>query len=436
MTRRERKYLSFRGTIGAVALALWPATAPAQNVDTVECQNGQVLTGMYAGVIVNGGNCTLDGAKVFGSVLVESGGSLTATGDTTIFGSVQVKSGRNIEMTNTEVMGEVKLEQSKELIIGGISTLATISMKESGGVTIGKDASAGEVIMEDSGKLEVSGEVAAILSTNSGDITLNNGARVFPGGVAMFSSNRKSRVLGICGSEIGLNSDTMTDGSGGVNVKGKVTVLAVADGSCPPSQIEGSVIVETGEGDVRFVGATLAAGDFVVIERTGDVELNRTLVSDVKIEKSKGNIALENVTTDSDTTIKENIGIVTIADSTLGSDVEINQNGDVTMTGNSFSLEDVLISKNGMVTIDGNCDMSLSVSENSGKVAITNNTSMANPRCTGDFGFTDANVSKNTGGVDISGNTGESLVCSDNRPAPMGKKTNEILFTDGQCKGF
>ncbi len=148
---------------------------------------------------------------------------------------------------------------------------------------------------------------------------------------------------------------------------------------------------------------------------------------------------LRGIATDSDTRILENNANVTIDSSALGSDVTVLLNWLVEITNSSFALEDALISKNsGPVLIDRNCDVRLTVHENH-NVMITNNNLpdavAAGATCYSGFGFTDADVSKNTGGVFIENNTGEGLFCSDNDPAPFGSG-NEITFTDGQCAGF
>ncbi len=121
--------------------------------------------------------------------------------------------------------------------------------------------------------------------------------------------------------------------------------------------------------------------------------------------------------------------------------MRIQFNGWVDLTNNSFSLEDVLISGNdGPVLIDRNCDMRLTITENN-DVTITNNNAedagAAGAVCASGFGFTDADVTKNTGGVLIENNTGEGLSCSDNDPAPVEASAgNAITFSDGQCAGF
>ena len=412
-------------TLAALGVLLVLASAAsAQNVETIECQEGDVLTASYADVIVNGVSCTLNGATVTGSVLVSSFGTLTASG-TQVLGSIQATGAYDIRLEATDVSGAVSMKDSRDL-------------------TIEASASTGEVLVENSGNVSVSNgaQVAAIFSTRSGGINLTTNARVFPGGVTMSFS---SGSLVICGSEIGINSDTLTDGSGGVQVieSGKVgapvNVLAVAEGLCAASQIEGSVIVQKGAGDVRFAGAELLAGDLIVSDQTGNVEVDGSSLSDVKIENIGGWVMLKTVTSNSDTSIVDN-GDVTIKSSELSGDMNVSFNGMVTITGNSFSLEDVRISSNdGPVVIDRNCDMRLTVIENN-VVTITNNNptdaTTEGATCTSGFGFTDADVSKNMGGVMITNNTGEGLFCSDNDPTPTDGGRNIFTFTDGQCAGF
>jgi len=402
-------------------LLLWAAAAPAQNVQTVRCRNNVPLRGMYADVTVaNGVSCTLDGALVFGSVLVSGRGTLTAKNGTEVRGSVQVNSGGNITLAATNVLGGVILDQSGNLSVKSGSTLANISMKKSGYLTIENSA------------------VTDVLSTESGNVTVTN-ARIFPGGVTMKLSNGS---LTLCGSEIGFNSETEQEGSGGVSMLETTGNLLADAGFCDPSGIQGSVVVEKGTGNVRLVGAALN-GDLAVIEQTGDVVVDGSTcngcatVGDVKVEKGKsGDITLKAVRTDSDATISENNGNVTIESSSLGSDVSISRNKKVVVKKNSFSLEDVHISGNGgPIEIDSNCDMRLTVNENSGAVTISNNNvpdaQNAGVTCTSGFGFSDADVTKNTGGVSIKYNTGEGLFCSDNNPAPT-VSGNTITFA-GQC---
>ncbi len=391
-TVRKYSFNSFPWLIllALVLVPMHPVSATAQNVETIQCLDGDVLPGSYADVIVNGTSCILDGATVNGSVFVSSGGTLTATGGTEVFGRIQVDSGGNIDLSDVTVLGSVTL-------------------KESNDVTVGSTTNIGSLKLEKSGAIVASGTIASIESKDSTGINLI-GATIFPGSVSMKFANGS---LVICGSTI----------EGVVNVV-STTGHVLAEASCGASTIDGSVAVEKGTGNVRFVGATLAAGDLNVIEQTGEVLVEDTSLSDLKVNKVTGNITLQNVITDSDTTIANNGGDVTINESMLGSDVGITSNGAVTITDNNFSLEDVMISNNsGPVFFDGNVNLSLRIIENIG-VTVSGNT------------FTDAEVSKNIGGVSIEGNTGEKLNCSDNSLAPTGSGNTITELTDGQCAGF
>lgn len=498
--KSQRIRSPLKGMAVVAALAIWPAAASAQNVDSIVC-NGTLVGGMYADVFVNGGSCTLSGTKVLGSVTV-NGGTLTATNGTMVFGSIQAGNAGDIMVRNTNVLGAVTLEQSGNLDVRSGASVPDITMKQSGDATV-TDSTAGKVSMEASGNLMItgstageilinapsssalgnaeisdssvgnismtsagnlvvessstgeiglenagdvvvrdnvggSGSVAAILSTDSGNVTLAN-ARVFPSGVSMNASGH----LELCGSQVGVNSFTGTDGSGGLNVSQSGDVSAVDKGLCGASEIEGAVIVEKGVGTVHLVGTIMPDGDLTVIEQSSgtgsmDVVLVQGLtLSDVNVEKTIGNITMDDTTLDSDTTIADNNGDVEISGNVVSGDVAISNNdGAVTIARNSFGLEDVLISGNaGPVVIDKNCDMRLTVLEND-RVTISKNTGERWPSCvTGGFGFTDADVTKNTGGVSIVQNEGEALVCSDNSPPPTGSN-NTIGFTDGQCFGF
>ena len=100
----------------ALLTLVWPFTASSQSsIDAIECRDGDVLSGTYADVAVNGISCTLDGATVHGSVLVGSGRLTTTSRGAAIFGGIQVKSGGDIVLRAVDVMGEVTLEQSGNL---------------------------------------------------------------------------------------------------------------------------------------------------------------------------------------------------------------------------------------------------------------------------------------------------------------------------------
>jgi hypothetical protein len=77
----------------------------------------------------------------------------------------------------------------------------------------------------------------------------------------------------------------------------------------------------------------------------------------------------------------------------------------------------------GAVTLSNNVNLSFSINERNG-VTISGNT------------FTSASITKNTGGVSIVNNTGETLVCVDNSPAPTGSGNTITILADGQCAGF
>ena len=63
---------------------------------------------------------------------------------------------------------------------------------------------------------------------------------------------------------------------------------AVADAACGTSQIDGSVLVENGKGDVSLGGAALLQGDLSVVEHRGNVVVDGGLLSDVSISIISG----------------------------------------------------------------------------------------------------------------------------------------------------
>ena len=196
------------------------------------------------------------------------------------------------------------------------------------------------------------------------------------------------------------------------------------------STIESSMIV----GDVQIKSTGDVTLDDVTIDDTsivdvGDVLIKGNVPMDIKAKfsgdveiKSAGGVTLDFVE-GSDVSIADN-GDVDIISSDLRGDLKITSNDAVTVMGNDFFLEDISITNNmGPVIVDNNVNLSLSIIEND-VVMVTDNT------------FTDAEISKNTGGVDINGNTGEKLNCSDNDPPPTGGGNTITELADGQCVGF
>ena len=102
----------------------------------------------------------------------------------------------------------------------------------------------------------------------------------------------------------------------------------------------------------------------------------------------------------------------------------INISGAVNLTDNDFSAESILISGgSGAVTLSNNVNFSISILERNG-VTFAGNT------------FEYASITKNSGGVSITNNTGATLICVDNSPAPTGSGNTITVLADGQCAGF
>lgn len=380
----------FRSVGPALLLAVSPGlyAQSSPNVDTVNC-NGTLNGGQAADVIVGSGGCTLSGVEVFGSVKAENGGNIRLTNGTTVQGSVEVKDGGNVIVNGGSSVGELKIEKSGDIRISGAGTT-----------------------------------VAALFAFESGRIRLEKGASVFPGGVTAI---KNAGNLNICGANIGF-----PDGGGGITLielSGNVAVKASCDGA---SNIEGTIIAEKGTGKIEFLGANLFASDLIVIEQFGNVTLDnggagasRIEFSDINISGGMGNVTITNARTDSDTSITEQAGNVSITKTVLGSDVSISGVGKVNLDGNDFSLEDVILEKiNGRVDISNNVNLGVNLIEIAKRIRLTGNT------------ITDADISKNTGGVILNGNTFEALKCSDNSPAPTGSGNTVTELADGQCSGF
>ena len=374
---------------------------------TTNCSG--TLSGTHSDVIVNGVACVLDGADVQGSVLVDSGGSLVATGGTQILGSIQAQSGGDVQLDQVTVVGEVKLLNSGNVIVGDLADVKYLNVEASGNV-------------------EVRGIVGGIESKGSGGIKLD-GATLFPGGLIVESA---SGAVEICGSSIG-------DGIG--VVLGAGDVLVEASTQCAASTITGSLKVEKGTGNVRVVGATVNNGDLIVVEQMGSVFLEGVSLSDVNVEKGFGDVTFQNVVTDSDVKIVENGGDVNISGSWLGSAVDVSLNNNVVFYGNASQYEVVSISGNqGSVVVDSNCDFVLTINGNQGVTVANNNetdAALAGAACNNadGLGVTYVEVNQNTGSVLIDNNIGQFLTCSSNASTPTGSG-NVFVLTDGQCVGL
>lgn len=374
--------------LGLLFVLIAAAPAAAQTV----CSG--TLSGTYDNIVVNGGSCTLSGATVLGSVTINSGGNLTATGGTDVLGGVAASFGGNLNLQSVTILGDVALA-------------------DSGNVTVGAAATIGPLKLERSGAAVITGAVANLDCKQSLAVTLNKGSHLFLGGLSVFEG---TGTIQICGSTI----------EGEVKVIETVgAMLAGGTASCGGSLIHASVLVEKGTGNVRVSDATLTAGDLFVIEQAGSALVERTSLSDVAIEAITGPVTLQSVTTDSDTKIIGNDGAVSIKGSLFGSDIEIKTNGGaVTVAGNSFSDEVVVVESNGgAVAFTDNIDLSFSIVANHGVTIGGNN-------------FINGSVGSNTGGVSIVNNTGETLLCSGNNPAPTGSGNTITVLADGQCAGF
>ena len=351
--------------------------------------NGTLSGTFFSDVIVSGGTCTLDGATITASVQVSGNGKLIAKGGSLIQGGIQVENGGKITLEDVMVLGDV-------------------SLKESGNVIINSNAAINGLKLEKSGNIVANGgNIGNIEAKESGSIKLTD-STVFPGGVSM----EKGTTLVAKGATIE-GSINVVENNGNISVQSSTTQVSI---------LNGSISVGKGTGNVTVRDAIMASGDLGVVEQEGNVLVINGTLSDIKIEKIKGNVTLKQVTTDSDSQIGDNDGDIFINRSSFTGDVEIKLNKAVTVKNSSFSLEDIsIIGNQGPILIRNNKELGLSVSENNA-VTIEKNK------------VTSLEISKNTGGTTINNNSGEDLICSDNSPAPSGSG-NDFEFTDGQCAG-
>lgn len=352
-------------------------------------------SGTFADVTVNGGACTLNGATVTGSVMVLNGGSLTTLGTTTILGSVSGDGSADILLSGTTT----------------VNGLVSSTNSPTSTLTIDTSSSIGSVSMLSSGNAVIKGSITGISSASSKDISVDGGTI---GGGGVFVS-KGSGDISLCSATV----------SGAVTISENVgDLLATVSPPCTASSITGTVSVEKGTGNVDLSGATVSSGDVLVVDQTGNVVISSSTISDIAITNLDGSITLDGVQTDSDATISGTSGLLKVMNSNFVGDAAFRNGAGVEVSGSSFSLEVVVIENNsGPVTFDSNVDLSVTVTVND-DVTISNNVGRV------------ASVTKNTGGVSISGNTFTELSCVDNNPAPTGSGNTVTSLASGQCSSF
>jgi hypothetical protein len=353
------------------------------------------VTGTFDDVTVNGATCTLMASTVRGSVQVSNGGVLTTSGVTQVSGNILADGGGDVSLAGQlTVLGDVSMINSAaKLTVGPSTTLNSLTTQ-----------SFGDVIIQ--------GSVGSVESISSKALTLNGG-RVSPGELKTISATGQ---LTLCGAVL----------SGGLSVSDcSAAVRAVASTSCAASTITGSISIARGTGAVTFDGALTSASDLTVIERTGNVVLQRITLSDVLLDKITGNLQILASQIDSDVSIQLVTGSALLSEVSTSGDLSINSiTAGLTIRNSDFGSEVVSVGNIDVsTTITGNKDLSLTVLE-SENVRLTGNTVRT------------ASLNVNTGGVTINNNVFETLNCADNNPAPVGTGNTVTVLADGQCTGF
>ena len=376
-----------------------------------------ILTGTFNNGItcVGGGNCTLDGATVFGNAICSTG-TLLATGNSLITGSVLLDDQvTRAELDAVTVLGAVQVTNADVLTELVITELANV-----GAVTVNNAPNT---------EVRVGGTVQGLDLDNSGDLIANNLMTN-----ATVSIKGTTGLVDFCGSFLG--GLLVEQHTGNIEINANTL-------SCDQTIINGGLSATKGSGQVRVIGATLPNGDFIVSEYTGDIILQDIpSVSDIKSEKNIGSVTMASVIVDSDTIIIEQVGDIVLQDVDFSGDFavtgvdgniaieDLNTAGDfiikeidgaIILQDSTFAFEDasiVLVTET--VEILRNSDLSLSVEEINGEVTVIDNT------------ITNGKINKNTGGVVINNNVFTTLSCTDNTPAPIGSN-NTVTFGDGQC---
>lgn len=101
-------------------------------------------------------------------------------------------------------------------------------------------------------------------------------------------------------------------------------------------------------------GGLFEAADLLVKMNVGDVLVNNAPLSDVPLEKIKGNIVLDTVMTDSDLTITMTEGSVTLTDSSIQGDLAISTTtGNVALNSVITAADSSVRMTNGSVILKG-----------------------------------------------------------------------------------
>ncbi len=367
------------------------STLARATVAQVTCQGVLDNPGVIeSDVFVEGGFCTIRNVNITGSVFVSEGGMLLTSGKVLISGSLTASMSKDITLRGRlQVNGGVFVSDSDATII------------------VGANANVGTVDIHGGATLIARGTMSSVNAIRSGKVKISGG-RITGGGV--FREGGDGDLV-ICGATV----------RGGISLKEMNGNLeAVSRANCEPSILLGAVIVEKGNGNVRIIGNTLSSGDLIVVEQEGNIVVRNATLSDLNLNRVKGNIVLDQVTADSDASITETTGTVMMSRSKLDGDFSLSENGAVEITNNNFGLEFVKIENSGSVTVTGNSDFSISLIENEGVTFRNNNARFAE-------------ISKNFDGVTISENTLGSISCSDNVPAPSGNGNMITGPATGQC---
>lgn len=371
------------------ALLLFSTIAKAQLACSGSLNSPAVVT---SDVTIDGGSCTINGITITGSVSVVNGGSLTTSGAVTINGGIMATGSGALNLGGTLVVS------------GGVSMAETTAT-----VNLGPQADVTGLSISGGANAIVRGKTGSVGAKEAGSVFINGGT-VIGGGVLIELGTADLRI---CGANI----------TGGVNVIETSGDVQIAPGnSCTATNIIGSISVEKGVGNIVLGGGLFQAADFNVVEVQGEIRVSDTTFSDIKIEKSTGDVLFERIVADSDGSLIQIDGVITLRDSTVTGDFSINGALAATISGSNFASESFSVSAvTGAVSVIGNEDFSVSLIENSGPVWFSNNNAQV------------VSLGSNTGGVTISGNTIASISCSDNSPPPSGSGNTVTGVSDGQC---
>lgn len=325
----------------------------------------------------NGGNITLSGATIGGSLMVTSANAVVVAGDTstTVGGNLSLTAA-NSGATSIDATAVLPAVADGRLIVSGETTIASsggVVLKGGndfmGGVVLNQAGSTGGVEIYDINNLTISGAAGGAVDARAGATSLSIDApwNLVLGNIAVAS------LLAVAGNGGGGNSGTLTQASGtSFNVNGNFTA-ATTNGAITLANSQNSA------GRVSFI-------------TNGNVSLGATTTqtnASATINYAEDNtVRLGNVASNSNITIRSNFGSV-VEDTTVATNINSRATMNVSAPNGNIHLGNtttttttttaniaafIANAPSGAVAVTGNNNIALgNIAANSLVVTATNN---------------------------------------------------------------